>query len=332
MKKLTKLFLVALCLFVANPSVQAQSIKKTGQTGLQFLKLDMLARSAGMGGASIMSAQGAAATFKNPAGLAEMESSLDFFVSQTGWIADINYIAVAVAKDLGNLGMVGINFVTADYGDNIIGTRVDPSVDAGYIETGALTVNASAIGLTFARRLTNSFRFGAQIKYASQQLGESLMPKTSGIKENKVGGLAYDFGTIFYPGLKSLRIGMSVRNFSEQFQYEDEAFELPLTFRLGAAMNVFDLISGPANSSLLVEVNALHPRDYSERLHFGGEFLFADLFAIRAGYKTNYDQESFSMGFGVKYNVGGIGLRVDYSYSDLGVFEGVNRFTIAGSL
>ena len=331
MKKLTKLFVVALCMFLAMPWARSQSIKKIGQVGMQFLKLDLLARPAGMGGAFIMAGQGADAMFYNPAGLSDMQSSLEFFGSQTGWIADISYIAGAVAKDLGDVGVVGVSFVTANYGDGIIGTRVDPTTDEGYIETGELNVSASAVGVTFARKLTDKFRFGAQVKYASQQLGENLMPETNKIKQNKVGGIAYDFGTIFYPGIKSLRLGMSVRNFSEQLKYEDEAFELPLTFRLGAAVDVFDFVSGPANSSFLVEVNALHPRDYTERLHFGGEFTFADMLSLRGGYKTNYDEESFSLGFGVKYNVGGIGLRIDYSYSDVGVFEGVNRFTIGGS-
>ena len=96
-------------------------------------------------------------------------------------------------------------------------------------------------------------------------------------------------------------------------------------------MNLFDLIGGPSNSSLTFELNAIHPRDYTERVHLGGEFLYANMLAIRGGYKTNYDEESFSMGFGIRYNVSGIGLRVDYSYSAMDAFDGISRITIAGS-
>ena len=95
--------------------------------------------------------------------------------------------------------------------------------------------------------------------------------------------------------------------------------------------NLFDFVNGPSNSALLIAVDAVHPRDYSERVHVGAEYLFADLLAVRAGYKTNYDEEALSMGFGVKYAVGGIGLRIDYSYSQLGAFDGVSRITIGGS-
>ena len=331
MRKLTTFLVIVLCLLLVAPPAEAKSIKKVAQTGLQFLKVDMLARSAGMGGAFTMAGSGADAMFYNPAGLSELQSSVEAFGSMTTWIADINYMAGAVAKDLGNWGTVGVSFINADYGDDIQGTRVAVGTDEGYSLHDIGTVGATALGVSFARRLTNKFRVGAQVKYCMQQLGENLMPKTNEIKSNEVSGLAYDFGTIFYPGFKSLQIGMSIQNFSPQYKYEEEAFELPLTFRIGAAMNLFEVVGGPSNSSLLLAVDALHPRDYTERLHMGAEYWFADLLAVRAGYKTNYDEESFSMGFGVKYSVGGIGLKVDYAYSDLGAFDGVNRITVGGT-
>lgn len=325
MKKLTKYTIVAfMAILFMMPNANAQTdLKKIGQTGLQFLKVDMHARAAGMGGASIMTMSGADALFYNPAGAAEMETGLDFFASQVGWIADISYLATGVTKTMGNLGTVGVSLITANYGD-ILGTRVDAGSEDGYVETGNLGVNASAIGLSWARALTDKFRFGGTVKYASQQLGESLMPETNKTKTNQAGGFAYDFGTMFYPGYKSLKLGMSFTNFSEQFKYEEEAFELPLTFKLGVAMNLFDIIGGPSNSSLNFEVNAIHPRDYTERVHLGGEFLYGNMLALRGGYKTNYDQESFSMGFGVKMS----GFRVDYSYSAMGDFDGISRITV----
>lgn len=324
MKRLSKYTIVAfLAIFLLMPNVNAQTdLKKIGQTGLQFLKVDMHARAAGMGGASIMTMGGADALFYNPAGTAEMETGLDFFASQVGWIADISYLATGVTKTMGNLGTVGVSLITANYGD-IVGTRVDAGSEDGYVTTGNLAVNASAVGLTWARALSDKFRFGGTVKYASQQLGESLMPETNKTKANQVGGFAYDFGTMFYPGFKSLKLGMSFTNFSEQFKYEEEAFELPLTFKLGVAMNLFDLIGGPSNSSLNFEVNAIHPRDYTERVHLGGEFLYGNMLALRGGYKTNYDQESFSMGFGIKMS----GFRVDYAYSAMGDFDGMNNQT-----
>jgi len=57
-----------------------------------------------------------------------------------------------------------------------------------------------------------------------------------------------------------------------------------------------------------------------------------DMVALRAGYKCNYDEEGLSAGVGIKYAVeGGFGIKIDYSYSDLGVFDAVNRISVGAS-
>jgi len=170
---------------------------------------------------------------------------------------------------------------------------------------------------------------GGQVKYAYQHLGSNSYD--DGISQkNEVKGLAFDFGTIFYPGLQSLRLGMSIRNFSSQFKYEEESFQLPLTFMIGAAVDVLDFM-GEHDNALLIAIDAIHPRDYTERIHIGAEYLFMNMFAFRAGYKVNYDEESFSAGIGFVQNLGGFGLSLGYSYSDLSVFDAVNRISFGFS-
>ncbi len=124
---------------------------------------------------------------------------------------------------------------------------------------------------------------------------------------------------------------MSVRNFSPQIKFQEEAFELPLTFRIGVAMDLFDFVGGLSNQSLVLGIDALHPRDYSERIHVGAEYMYSDLIALRAGYKFNYDEEGLNLGFGLKYGIGGVNVKFDYSYTSFGIFDGVNRFTIGGT-
>jgi len=75
----------------------------------------------------------------------------------------------------------------------------------------------------------------------------------------------------------------------------------------------------------------LHPRDYTERIHMGAEFMFMDMVALRAGYKTNYDIESLSLGGGVKLALGGFALKVDAAYSLMEDFDDVMRFTVGAS-
>lgn len=328
----TKRLLIGLAIFLAYLSVASPGyaiIKKVAQTGMQFLSVDQFARPAAIGGAYIMVGKGADATFYNPAGLSDMQTDYDFIASTTNWIADISYNAGAVAKNFGNWGVLGINYLSCNYG-KIIGTQV-ASTQEGFIETGDLDVGSYAIGVSYGRKLTNKFMVGGQIKYAYQHLGQNIIEEGGDVFQNKVGGFAYDFGTIFYPGFKSFRLGMSIRNFSPQFKYEEEAFQLPLTFRIGFAMDVMDLMGEFSNHSLLIAIDALHPRAYTERLNIGVEYQYANLIALRAGYKSNYDEEGLSVGFGINPTIVGINFKLDYSYSQLGVFNNVNRITIGGS-
>ena len=319
--------IAALALGLTSVDAAAQ-MKKVAQTGLQFLKIDISPRVAAMGGAFSMVGNDATAMMYNPAGMVNVES-FDVYAARTTWIDDISYSAAGAAKNFGGAwGTFGLSVRTADYGD-VIGTRVSNN-QQGFEETGQLNVGALAIGASYARRLSTRFSIGGRVSYASQRLGSNMI-EGGGMEDNEVGGTAYDFGTIYYPGFRSLRIGMSLRNFSQQFQYVEDTFELPLTFYIGAAMDVLDLVGSPSGNSLTLAVDAIHPRDYTERVHVGGEFVFRDVLALRAGYKFNYDIESFSLGFGVRQDFGGWGVKADYAYSDLDLFGTANRFSLGAS-
>ena len=315
-------FLIAL---ITMP-VQSQ-VKKVAQTGIQFLKIDVGARASSMAGAMTLTGYDANAVFYNPAGIARMNYKTDVMFNNTQWIADIKYNSIAAAYTVEDIGTFAIQGLFADYGD-IMGTRV-ASNEQGYISTGNLSVNAYCFGLSYARSLSEKFTVGGTVKYVSQSLGNSLMPDGS-TKENKVSGAAFDFGTIYYPGWKSFRFGFSIRNFAKEFEYEKESFELPLTFNIGFAMDLFDFVD-IKNQSLLFSIDAVHPRDYSERLKFGAEYTLLHMVALRVGYKTNHDIESFSAGIGLFYEISGVNIKADYSYSSMEFFDAVNRFTVGFS-
>ena len=305
-------------------------VKKVAQSGYQFLKIDADARAAALGGAFIHVGTGASSMFYNPAGMTEQPASIDFFSTQTNWLADIGYYSLGVTKKLGNFGVIGFSMQTSDYG-SIIGTRVADNT-AGFIETGNIEVEALAMGVSFAKSLTDRFSVGGQVKFVSQSLGNTLMPDGSE-KSNKTDGLAYDFGTIYYPGIKSFRFGMGVRNFSKNFKYEDDSFPLPLTFTMGVALDVMDFVgSFGENHNLLVEVDAVHPIDYTERVNMGIEYGFKKIFFLRGGYKFNHDTEGLSLGVGFSIRLIGLMTKLSYSFNDAGSFSPVNRISIGISL
>jgi len=137
--------------------------------------------------------------------------------------------------------------------------------------------------------------------------------------------VAFDFGTLFKTGIKSLAFGMSIRNFSNDIKYADEGFQLPLVFTIGASMDMMDLfeISGP-EQSLYLSVDATHYRSHPEQLIIGLDYTFMSLLSIRTGYVTSNDEDGLNFGMGISY----FGLTFDYAYTPFGLFDKVQRMTI----
>jgi hypothetical protein len=330
MKRITKLIFVLTLSFLLIPSQLVGQTKKLGQTGMKFLGIGMGARATAMGEAFTVVGNDANALFYNPAGIAEMNSKIDIIVSITDWIADISYNALGLAFNGGIWGNLGISFISADYG-NVPGTRVAPT-EEGFEETGQLDIGAFALGLSYARMITDRFGIGGQLNYASQHLGSNLVPTLdfygnitgTTVKENKTSGLSFDLGTFFYPGWESFRFGVSITNFSPEYTYEEESFQLPLTYSLGVAMDILDFFGDHPKNSMLLAVDAVDPRDYNQRIHLGLEYSYNNMMFVRTGYKFNYDEAGLTLGVGFYLE----GVKIDYSYGDFGEFEMVNRVSL----
>jgi len=230
----------------------------------------------------------------------------------------------------GLYGVFGISLITADYGI-FKGTRVADNA-AGFEDTGNFTPTAMAIGLSYGNQLTDKFSIGGQIKYARQSLGSNIHTPGGREIENKVSGFVFDFGMIYRTGLDGFDFGMSIKNFATDFKYEQYAFETPLTFRVGLALDVFKAFKIKTNHSVLLVVDAVHPRDYDEHLDLGFEYKFLNILSFQAGYKVNYSEQSFTAGVGVNYEIAGVGLRVNYAYGAFGIWSNVQRISLGMSL
>lgn len=342
MKRYTSITLFVALLFALGAAGTAQAqATKYAQAGMGFLKIDPDPRVAAMGGTYAGNIGSATAVFANPAALSMLEG-FDATASVTSWIADISLYGAAVAYRFGNIGTFGLSLVSMDYGDfrrTIPYTGTDPALrNQGYIDQGTFSVNEYAVGLSYARQITSQFYVGGTVRMASQDLGnvEIINELTGNIEEtgNSLNNVVLDFGTMYYTGYRDLRFGVSVRNFSNQSDYFDQRFELPLTLDFGMAMDVLSLAGGEVeNSALTLAVDWLHPRDFEERLHVGAEYAFMDMAYLRGGYKFNYDEEGLTGGLGVHLKTGGYGLKADYSYSAFGDFFGaVHRIGVGITL
>jgi hypothetical protein len=322
-----KKFILFISLSIFVLALNAYAVRKSGQAGIGMLDVAAGARACGMGEAFTVLGQDATALFYNPSGIGEIDANFDLSAGGTQWIADIQYLYVAAVYNADVWGSFGFSLIAPDYGE-IQGTRMAEG-GTGYEDTELLDVSAFCAGVAYAREFTDKFTVGLQVKYVTQHLGENEFEIIEDIdtsyvtRQNEIASFSYDFGLLFYPGFKSFAFGMSVRNFSPRVTYERVGFEMPLTFTLGVGMNILDLFGDYPDFSVNVAADMLHPRDWDEQYHIGAEFAYKDMIFLRGGWKINYFLEDLSAGVGISLG----GVRLDYSYSKVDLYDMVHRFS-----
>lgn len=332
-------FVLILALLLSGISADAQAQrKKRAQTGMKFLTVATDARSAGMGDAMTAIEQfGGISMFHNPAGMARLETFSNLSLGQVNYIADIqyNYGTFAFKPAKGRFGVFGLSMLYVDYGE-IQSTIFDGSTEQGYRDMGMIRPWGLSFGVGYAKEVSEQFSFGGNVKYVGQSLGSAVTSVDAGAyptEKYATDVIAYDFGIMYKTGFESLTFAMTARNFSPEVTYVEEAFELPLTFKVGLAMDVFDLTNvDKTKHNLLVALEAERPRDYDEMMKLGVEYLFAKRFALRAGYAYPSDEQGVSAGFGLQQTLrGGRNLGIDYSFTDFGIFSSVHRLSASVS-
>ena len=338
MKKYITSIVVGCAFFMLLSTAGFGQLQKLAQTGMKFLSVATDARASAMGDAVTALEGHSSSMFFNPSGMARLNSFANVSLGQVSWIADIyySYGSAAFSPAKGHYGVFGITFLSVDYGI-FKGTIRDPG-EQGFKDTGDFSPSATAIGFGYAKALSDKFSVGGNIKYVTQNLGNSIigfdLDDNYLEKSYSEDVYAYDFGLLYRTGFESLTFGMCIRNFSEEVKYEDEGFQLPLSFKIGLSMNVLDIYQAldKKTQSLLLSVDAVHPRDYPEQLNIGAEYLFMRNFALRLGYSSPNDEHGLSAGFGFQQTFRNYMLAFDYAYTPFELFNDVHRFSVHFSL
>jgi hypothetical protein len=320
-------------MIAATPYTAAYGgFSKVGTAAAQFLKIGVGARAVGMGETFVAIADGASTLFWNPAGIVNIPSVTGSF-SHSKWLGEISHDYFGLVIPLGDNNGLGINAIMLNTDEQEITTVEQPEGTGVFYQVRDL-----AIGLSYARALTDRFSVGLTAKYIQQDM-----------YNESANTVAVDIGTYLQTGFYNLTIGMCVSNFGGNMQLEGrdliaitdinkgiggeyhpdaqlktEPWPLPLNFRIGIAMDLLggsDALVPVDQNRLTLAVDWNHPNDNLERVNFGGEYAWNETFFARAGYKLNYDVSSFTFGAGVRIAIENQRVDFDYAlvdYEDLG--------------
>ncbi len=321
----TLLGLVAAWLMLLPGTAASQLIpllggQRAGISSLQFLKIGGGARATGMAESFVAIADDASALQYNPAGLVQFQGHQVMF-AHTNWLVDLRHEFVGAVYRLSQADAVGVSFVSLHTDDMEVTTETQPFGTGRYFSYGDV-----AMGLSYARALTEQFSFGATLRYVEET-----------IDMLKIRAFMIDLGTYYRTGLGSSRFSVVVSNFGGNVSPEGDVtpphretvsdfqeYSPPTMFRIGFA---FEPLQDDVNR-ITASAQLNHPNDNSENLALGFEYAWNELFQIRLGYKLNVDEEGFTAGAGVLAPVGGIQAGVDYSFAEFGRLGGVHRLTI----
>lgn len=255
------------------------------ESGLHFLRIGVNAEAAAMGDAQVATTRDAFSTFWNPAGLpaATVNSAA---VSYYRWIQSTNTYAAAGRFRAGERGAIGI-FATAT-GSSDLEARQVPGEPEGTFGVQYVSAGAS-YGRTFG-----PLRAGVTAKY----LTERISSRTSN-------GYAFDLGVQADLLDGGLHLGAVMQNLGEMNELYEESTQLPRAFRAGVGFYPLDVLLSDDDATLLrtLLIGEVSHFFESERtqVHVGLSVQVLETIDVRAGYVTNDQLRSFSLGTGFDY-------------------------------
>jgi len=312
--------LLVVGLFLAGSSAMAEDFAKVGTAGADFLKIPIGTRGVAMGNGFSAASNDVTSMFWNPAGLTYVQNT-SVYLERIDYLADISYNVVGAAFSPNDFWTIGVFGALMNSGDIEVTTVEHQNGTGEYF-----SVNNLVAGVSIASRLTDKFSFGANIKYVRETLDDVVS-----------GAYAVDVGTVYDTRWNTVRISMNIRNFGPEIQLDGSYFDwdngtqltdaseylpyhFPLMFRLGLAID--PILTAQHRLTVLGELE--HPNDNIERMNFGGEYAFQELFFLRTGYTFRHDSMGLSAGLGAKW----AGFGIDYAFSDYGVLDVVHRFSV----
>ncbi len=337
MKKIyLKLFILILTASVAF----ADGGVRNGTGAASQLLIPVGARGIAMSGSSVAGSSGLEALYWNPANLA-IDGGTNVMFSNMTHIADIGVTYFGVSTSLEGFGTIALNLKSLSIGDIPVTTVDNPDGTGQSFKPSFIT-----IGLTYSRMLSDRISVGLTVNYISEKLD---LVSTSGV--------AFNFGVTYrnLANINGLALAMVLKNFGPQMKYDGSglyiaatpaslergevlykrdaaAFDLPSTLEIGLSYtynfnssNSFQLDGAYQNSNY-----------YADEYKVGLEYALNNMFFVRGGYlftpsfsdNTDYNIYGLTAGLGIRYDLGGTLLKVDYAFRQTKFFNNNHVFSL----
>ncbi len=335
--KMNKTALAALIVFVLGWSAtEGLAQSKVGTTIGTFLRIEPSARGAAVGNAGSAMTGSIESAYYNVGAVGLLEAPAVQY-THSMWFADISYDYAAFAVPAGESGNVFFSVTALGSGDIQVRTVEQP------LGTGVnYSVTDVALGFAYGRRITERFSAGLQANYITEKIWNTSSQT-----------MTLNLGTVYRLTGNGATIGFSLSNLGTrgkfsgsdlgiQFDADSDSygdnsalpaeqstdeFPLPGLFRLGVSIPY----SLGEQNRLLVLLEGLHPNDNSESMNVGLEWTLREMFSLRGGYQTLFQEETelgLTAGFGV---VGGLGERsyeLNYAWAAHESLESTHRLTM----
>jgi len=307
-----RMLIVAAWMLAATPPLLAQ-----GTTAFEFLRNDVGARAAALGGSFVTASDDPNLLFANPAGLATLSArrvSIGFFKH----LLDMNAGYVSLGMEVPGLGFVGGGINYMNYGE--FKRTGEEGQDLGTFGAGDVSITAG-----YASELRTGLTYGVAAKFIY-----------SSIAEARSSACAVDVGLQYVAVPGRVVVGGSLLNLGTQFNpYVTTREPLPLDLQLGVSVSPEHL---PA--VIMVGFHKLNEEQDNLGKHLrqfsvGVEFTASPNVLLRVGYNNERRQElkigqssglaGFSLGCGILTGA----YTIDYAFTSFGKIGSVHRISIA---
>ncbi len=335
-----KINLILMALFlVSQVPLFAGGGTRNGTGGAAQLLIPVGARGIGMNGSNISSLRGVDALFWNPAGLSRTSQPVEASFSYMSHIADIGVNYAAIGLQVGSIGSIAFSIKSLSMEDIPVTTVENPDGTGQTYSPQLMTM-----GLTYAKNLSDRVSVGLSANLISETL--NLVSTT---------GIAINLGVMYsgLAGVEGLSFAMAMKNLGPQMKYggsglniqaeapsltrplqyykiDPAPFDLPSSFEIGLS---YQPVINESNK-LFISSSFQNNNFSSDQYKLGAEYCYNDLLFIRGGYSFAPEYESstflykYTVGFGLKYNIGGVDVKVDYAYRDVKYFESSHMFGV----